>query len=65
MRKKTKHIHALAADLLYIRKGNLDWCKCGHCKNEVREIDCLCCKEVDAVLIASSKIPEREESILP
>ena len=21
--------------------------KCGHCKNEVREIDCLCCRELD------------------
>ena len=25
MRKKTKHIHASAADLLNIRVGNLDW----------------------------------------
>ena len=32
--------------------------KCGHCKNEAREIDCLCCREVDAMLIASAKIPE-------
>ena len=31
--------------------------KCGHCKNEVREIDCLCCREVDAMLVASAKIP--------
>ena len=38
-----KHTHASAADLLHVRIGNLDWCKCGHCKNEVREIDCLCC----------------------
>ena len=37
---------------LNIRIGNLDWSKCGHCKNEVREIDCLCCREVDAMLIA-------------
>ena len=22
-----------------IRIGNLDWCKCGHCKSEAREID--------------------------
>ena len=40
--------------------GNPDWCKCVHCKNEAREIDCHCCKEVDAMLIASAKIPERE-----
>ena len=39
--KKTKHIHASGADLLHIRIGNLDWCKCRHCKNEAREIDCL------------------------
>ena len=65
MRKKTKPIHASAANLLHIRIGNLDWCKCGRCKNETREIDCLCCREVNAMLIASAKIPEREESISP
>ena len=42
IRKKTEHIHASDADLLHIRIGNLDWCKCGHCKNETRGIDCLC-----------------------
>ena len=47
-----------------IKIGNLDWCKCGHCKNEAREIDCLCCRKVDPMLIASSKISEREENIL-
>ena len=50
--KKTKHIHASAADLLRIRIGNLDWCKCAHYKNEAREIECLCCREVNAMLIA-------------
>ena len=34
-----------------------------HCKNEAREIDCLCYKEVDAMLIALAKIPEHEGSI--
>ena len=63
--KETKHIHAIAADLLHIRIGNLDWCKCRHCKNEAREIDCLCCREVDAMLIASAKIPVCERSISP
>ena len=61
--KETKHIHTSAADLLHIRKGNLDWRKCGHCKGETREIDCLCCREVNAMLIASGKILEREGSI--
>ena len=45
--KETKHIHASAADLLQIRMENLDWCKCGQCKNEVREIEFLFCREVD------------------
>ena len=45
MGKKTKHIHASAADLLRIRIGNLHWCK-----NEVREIDCLCCREVNVCM---------------
>ena len=37
--------------------------KCGHCKNEAREIDCLCCRKVDTIYIVSAKIQEREESI--
>ena len=36
-----------------------------HCKNEAREIDCLCCTEVDAILFASVIIPEREGSMSP
>ena len=39
--------------------------KCGHCISEAREIDCLCCREVDAMLIASAKIPERKGGISP
>ena len=35
---ETKHIHASAVDLLHIRIGYLDWCKCRHCKNEARNI---------------------------
>ena len=62
-KKKTEHIHASAADLLHIGIENLDWCKCGPCENEAREIDCLCYREVNAMLIASAEIPEREESI--
>ena len=62
--KETKHIHA-SADLLHIRIGNLDWCKYGHYKNERREIDCLCCREVAAMFIALAKIPDREVNISP
>ena len=39
--------------------------KCGHCRCEAREIDCPCCRGLDAMLIASAKILEREGSILP
>ena len=63
--KETKHIHVSAAALLLIRIRNIDWCKYGHCKNETRKIDCLCFREVNAMLIASEKILEREESISP
>ena len=56
-------MHASAADLLHTRIGNLDRCKCGHYKNEAREIGCLWCREVNAMLIASCKIPECEGSI--
>ena len=37
--------------------------KCRHCKNEAREKDCLCCGEVDAMLLASAKIPENGGSV--
>ena len=37
--------------------------KCGHSKNEAREIDCLCYREVDVMLIASTKTLEREGNI--
>ena len=65
--KETKHIHASTANLLHIRIGNIDWCKCGHCKNEARKIDCLCCREieVDAVVIISAKIPQCVGKISP
>ena len=65
MRKK--HIYASAADLLHIGVGNLNRCKCGHCRNEAREIDCLYCREieVDAMLIISAKIQKCEVSISP
>ena len=32
-----------------VRVGNLIWCACGNCSSENREIDCLCCQEVDAL----------------
>ena len=54
--KETKHIHMSAADLLHIRMINLNLGKCGQCKNEARNIDCLCCREGDAMLISSAKI---------
>ena len=61
----TKHIYASAGDLLHTGIENIDWCKCRHCKNEAREIDCACCREVDVMFIASAKIPKREFSISP
>ena len=45
--KETKHFHASATNLLHISIGNLNWWKCGLCKNEVREINCSCSREVD------------------
>ena len=56
--KETKRIYASAANLSHIRIGNINWCKCGHSQNEAREINCLCCREVDTIFIASAKIPE-------
>ena len=46
-----------------IRIGILNKCKFGHCENEARELDCFCWN-VDAMLIALAKIPDRERSIL-
>ena len=63
--KEAKPIRASVANSLHIRIGNLNWCKCGHCKNEAREIDCLCCREVDAMFTASAKITDHKGSIPP
>ena len=51
VRKKLNIPPNLAANLLHIRIGNLDWCQC--------------CREMDAMLIALAKIPECEGSISP
>ena len=48
-----------------IRIENPEWCKCRLCKNEAREIDCLCCREVHEMLNASTKTQESGESISP
>ena len=65
--KKLSNTEAELEKALLVKKacriGNLDCYKCGHCKNEAREIDCLCCREMGAKLIASAKILEREGSI--
>ena len=53
---EAKHIHASAVNLLHIRTGNLNCC-------EAREIDFLCCREKNAMLIASAKVLESEGSI--
>lgn len=36
-------------ETLNIRIGSTDWCECNGCVEEKREIDCLCCREVDAI----------------
>ena len=40
----------------------LNWCKFGHWKNEAREIDCNCCREVDAILITWLKSQSSREA---
>lgn len=32
-----------------VRVNSKDWCSCENCEVEVREIDCLCCCEIDAI----------------
>ena len=64
MRKKL-NIFTLQLPVYYILIGNLNWCKCGHCKNEAIEKYCLCCRKVDAKLIALAETPGREGSISP
>ena len=64
--KETKHAHTSPpADLLHIRIGNLDWWEWGHCKNETREIYCLCFREVDAILAMLKSRSAREASRRP
>ena len=47
MRKKQNIFMLQLPILLRIRIGNLNCCKCGNCKNEARETDCLCCRETE------------------
>ena len=61
--KKTKHIHTSATNLLHIRTGNLDWRKRRHCKSKAREMDYLCCGEMNVMLTASAKILELEGNV--
>ena len=63
--KETKCIQVSSANLLHIKTENLDSCTCGHCKNESRDIDSLCCREVYVMIIASAKISEHQGSISP
>ena len=37
----------------------------GYCNNEARDIDCICCRELDAMLIASAKISDGEGRTSP
>ena len=32
-----------------IRVGKIEWYTCKNCRAESQEIDCLCCREVDAI----------------
>ena len=36
-----------------------------YCNNEARDIACICCRELDGMLIAPAKIPELEGKISP
>ena len=47
--RKEHNIFTIQLLILHSRIENLDWYKSGHCKNEVKEIDCLYCREVDAM----------------
>ena len=42
-------IRVVSSNNAEIRAGHKDWCICGCCKKEIREIDCLCCQEVAAI----------------
>ena len=52
----------LRTPLLQNNSGRL-LLKCGHCKKEAREIECLCCSDVHAMLIASTKSQSAREPL--
>ena len=54
----------LRAPFLQNNSGRL-LLKCRHGRDEAREMYCLCCRQVDAMLTASAKMPERKGSISP
>ena len=48
-RNKVMENHEKETNLSDIRIGNVDWWKCGYCKKEATEVDCFCCREVNAI----------------
>ena len=68
MRAMTKvvNIFMLQLPIFYILEEEISTgANADICKNEARKIDCLCCREANAILIASTKISEHEGSISP
>ena len=60
--KETRYIDASVAYLLHtVLEQEIPIGANAHiAKSEAREIDCICGREVDAMFIASTKIPEHE-----
>ena len=52
----------LRTPLLQNKSGRL-LLKFGYCNSEARDVDCICWRELDAMLIALAKIPERQGRI--
>ena len=48
--------------IYYSRIGNFNWCKCGHCKNEARVIDCLVVESRMQCLLFWLKSPSTKEA---
>ena len=74
--KENTHIHASAADLLHTvleqeisidanTRSSHRRCSAKKVFFKARDIDCICCRELDSMLIISTKIPQRERSISP
>ena len=55
--RKTCEFCKIFKNTIFIKQLRTTTSKSGYWNNEARDIDCICCRELDAMLIALAKSP--------